>query len=107
MRRARTQKVLLLDAGGFHAFTAFRAWCRQDCAPAVRPFLESWPTLCLRLALIQAIMAKHDSIAPEYVERAAEFLKSRSDFEIDQDIDNKLLISVSPEGYLKRIKKSL
>jgi cephalosporin hydroxylase len=33
-----------------------------------------------------------------------EFLKANSDFEIDKSIDNKLLISVAPEGYLKRIK---
>lgn len=32
-----------------------------------------------------------------------EFLKSNKDFEIDTQIDNKLLISVAPEGYLKRI----
>ncbi|MHA2238632.1 MAG: cephalosporin hydroxylase family protein [Candidatus Hodarchaeales archaeon] len=33
-----------------------------------------------------------------------EFLKTNSRFEIDKDIDNKLLISVNPEGYLKCIK---
>lgn len=33
-----------------------------------------------------------------------EFLGSRNDFEVDQMIDNKLLISVAPSGYLKRIK---
>jgi cephalosporin hydroxylase len=33
-----------------------------------------------------------------------EFLKSNSDFEIDKTMDNKLLISVNPNGYLKRIK---
>lgn len=33
-----------------------------------------------------------------------EFLKKNSNFEIDNLIDNKLLISVAPEGYLKRIK---
>ena len=33
-----------------------------------------------------------------------DFLKKNSDFEIDSNIDNKLLISVAPEGYLKRIK---
>lgn len=32
-----------------------------------------------------------------------EFLKTTSDFEIDTHIDNKLLISVAPQGYLKRI----
>lgn len=32
-----------------------------------------------------------------------EFLKSNTDFEIDHQIDNKLLISVAPQGYLKRI----
>ena len=31
-----------------------------------------------------------------------EFLKSNPDFEIDKQIDNKLLISVAPDGYLKR-----
>jgi cephalosporin hydroxylase len=33
-----------------------------------------------------------------------EYLKENNDFEIDHQIDNKLLISVAPEGYLKRIK---
>lgn len=33
-----------------------------------------------------------------------EFLKKNSDFQIDHNIDNKLLISVGPEGYLRRIK---
>jgi len=34
----------------------------------------------------------------------AEFLKTNSDFAVDQAIDEKLLISVAPGGYLKRIK---
>jgi cephalosporin hydroxylase len=33
-----------------------------------------------------------------------EFLDKNSDFEIDHTIDNKLLISVAPNGYLKRIR---
>lgn len=33
-----------------------------------------------------------------------EFLKNNNDFVIDEEIDNKLLISVAPQGYLKRIK---
>ncbi|KAA9354001.1 cephalosporin hydroxylase family protein [Larkinella humicola] len=33
-----------------------------------------------------------------------EFLKHNSDFEINHEIDHKLLISVAPEGYLKRIR---
>ncbi len=33
-----------------------------------------------------------------------EFLKENTDFEIDKSMDNKLLISVNPDGYLKRIK---
>ena len=33
-----------------------------------------------------------------------EFLKTNKNFEIDLSIDNKLLISVAPQGYLKRIK---
>lgn len=33
-----------------------------------------------------------------------EFLKSNEGFIIDKSLDNKLLISVAPEGYLKRIK---
>jgi cephalosporin hydroxylase len=33
-----------------------------------------------------------------------EYLKENKDFEIDKPIDNKLLISVAPDGYLKRIK---
>lgn len=32
------------------------------------------------------------------------FLKQTNDFEIDRAIDNKLLISVAPEGYLKRVR---
>jgi cephalosporin hydroxylase len=33
-----------------------------------------------------------------------EYLKTHSGFEIDKSIDNKLLISVAPDGYLKRVK---
>lgn len=33
-----------------------------------------------------------------------EFLKHNSNFIIDKSIDNKLLISVNPDGYLKRVK---
>lgn len=33
-----------------------------------------------------------------------EFLRSHPEFVIDTDIDNKLLVSVAPQGYLKRIK---
>jgi len=33
-----------------------------------------------------------------------EFLKSHPEFIIDTDIDNKLLVSVAPQGYLKRIR---
>jgi cephalosporin hydroxylase len=33
-----------------------------------------------------------------------EFLKENKQFVIDHDIDNKLLISVNPQGYLKRVK---
>lgn len=33
-----------------------------------------------------------------------EYLKSHPEFEIDQQINNKLLISVAPDGYLKRIR---
>jgi cephalosporin hydroxylase len=33
-----------------------------------------------------------------------DFLKSNDDFEIDKSIDNKILISVAPDGYLKRVK---
>lgn len=34
---------------------------------------------------------------------AWEYLKSHPEFEIDLQIDNKLLISVAPDGYLKRV----
>ena len=34
------------------------------------------------------------------------FLKNNTDFVVDEEIDNKLLISVAPGGYLKRISKS-
>ena len=33
-----------------------------------------------------------------------EYLKSHPEFEIDKSIQNKLLITVSPDGYLKRVK---
>jgi cephalosporin hydroxylase len=33
-----------------------------------------------------------------------EFLKTHSEFEIDKRIDYKLLISVAPDGYLKRVR---
>tara|TARA_B100000900_G_C20533878_1_gene697500 strand:- start:142 stop:888 length:747 start_codon:yes stop_codon:yes gene_type:complete len=33
-----------------------------------------------------------------------EYLKECDDFVIDKDIDNKILISVAPDGYLKRVK---
>lgn len=35
---------------------------------------------------------------------AQAFLKSHPEFEIDRSVDNKLLISVAPEGYLKRVR---
>jgi len=34
-----------------------------------------------------------------------EFLKSTDRFEIDEDIPNKLMITVAPDGYLRRIKE--
>jgi cephalosporin hydroxylase len=33
-----------------------------------------------------------------------EYLKTHSEFEIDKSIDNKSLISVAPDGYLKRVR---
>ena len=33
-----------------------------------------------------------------------EFLKSNSNFEIDNEIENKTLLTVAPDGYLKRVK---
>ena len=33
-----------------------------------------------------------------------EWLESRTEFQIDKDIDNKILISVAPDGYLRRIR---
>ena len=32
-----------------------------------------------------------------------EYLKNHTEFEIDKNIDNKLMISVAPEGYLKKV----
>jgi cephalosporin hydroxylase len=32
------------------------------------------------------------------------YLKSNSDFVVDKDIENRLMISVAPDGYLKRVK---
>jgi len=34
-----------------------------------------------------------------------EFLKTHSEFEIDKNIQNKLLITVAPYGYLRRVRK--
>jgi len=31
-------------------------------------------------------------------------LKAHPEFEIDKEMDHKLLISVAPDGYLKRVK---
>lgn len=33
-----------------------------------------------------------------------EYLKSHTEFEIDKSVDHKLLISVAPDGYLKRVR---
>ena len=33
-----------------------------------------------------------------------EYLRSHPDFEICKEIDHKLLISVAPDGYLKRVR---
>ncbi|GAF98857.1 unnamed protein product [marine sediment metagenome] len=33
-----------------------------------------------------------------------EFLKNHDDFVLDKKIDQKLLISVAPDGYLRRVK---
>jgi cephalosporin hydroxylase len=33
-----------------------------------------------------------------------EFLKSHAEFEIDKSIDSKLLVTVAPDGYLKRVR---
>ena len=33
-----------------------------------------------------------------------EYLKTHAEFEIDKRIDHKLLISVAPDGYLKRVR---
>jgi len=33
-----------------------------------------------------------------------EYLKTHSEFEINRSIDHKLLISVAPNGYLKRVR---
>ena len=33
-----------------------------------------------------------------------EFLKANDNFEIDKSVDNKLLVSVAPDGYLKRLR---
>jgi hypothetical protein len=43
----------------------------------LRFYFEAWPDLCLRFALIRSIIVKADAIAADYIERAAEYLKSR------------------------------
>jgi cephalosporin hydroxylase len=32
-----------------------------------------------------------------------QYLKTHKEFEIDKDIENKLLITVAPDGFLKRV----
>ena len=32
-----------------------------------------------------------------------EFLKTHKEFEIDKDIENKILITVAPDGFLKKV----
>jgi cephalosporin hydroxylase len=34
-----------------------------------------------------------------------EYLKTHNEFKIDRKIDNKLMITCSPNGYLKRVSK--
>ncbi|RLA46689.1 MAG: cephalosporin hydroxylase, partial [Gammaproteobacteria bacterium] len=34
-----------------------------------------------------------------------EYLKSHTEFEIDKNIQNKLLVTVAPDGYLKRVRE--
>ena len=77
VRMSRTQKVLPLDHEGFQAYAAFRAWCRQEILPTLRPYFECWPDLSLRLALFRAIIVKADAIQAEDLHRATEYLKSR------------------------------
>ena len=38
-------------------------------------------------------------------DRRPEYLKTHTEFEIDKQIDHKLLISVAPDGYLRRIER--
>jgi cephalosporin hydroxylase len=54
----------------------------------------------------QTILKKRDpwGIGNNPKTAVKEFLKRNSNFIIDGSIDNKLLISVAPGGYLKRIK---
>lgn len=47
---------------------------------------------------------RHWGIGNNPLTAVKEFLENNSAFEIDQSINNKLLISVAPDGYLKRIK---
>jgi cephalosporin hydroxylase len=44
------------------------------------------------------------SVGDNPLTAVVEYLKSNDDFVIDKSINNKLLISVAPNGYLKRIK---
>lgn len=76
-RMGGTQKVLLPDHEGLQVYAAFRAWCRQECPPALRAYFECWPDLCLHFALGRAILMGADSVAADYIQRAAEYLKSR------------------------------
>jgi hypothetical protein len=59
------------------------------------PFIESWPDLVLRLALGRAIITKADSIPADYVEWAAEHLKSK--FPGMRGVIESLLIGETPE----------
>ena len=58
--------------------------------------------LLLKVYLIQAT----DSVGPGNSPKSAlwKFLENNSDFQIDKSIQDKLLITVAPDGYLKKVK---
>lgn len=43
-------------------------------------------------------------IATSSTKKRSKWIKSHAEFEVDKSIDNKLLVSVAPDGFLKRVR---
>ena len=57
-----------------------------------------------RLMKLQSDGETTDATSAPSAEVIAQYLRTHSEFEIDKRIDHKLLISVAPDGYLKRVR---